>query len=417
MLHLAFPGLSCDEGLYGQAVADRWGVALTTANPMDVPALLSPDPARCARDVYFHPTVAMLEPLIEKGLERGIRTTLTGLGSDQLMHRTGVECAGLLRRGHPRSAARSVGSLRAAVREGLVPLLPYPVQRTILRRLRRVPPAWRWLRPAWLAEMLHEMEAVERNTYDLGPELEASETVARILWCFDTSLVLSQGDRHAAGFGAERRHPFLDRRVVDLLLGMPPEERYHDGVLKPVFRRAMNGTLPPLVRDRSDKAHFTDYLQEHFYRPYWGKIRELARQSRLAEEGIVDGDAIRRFLSDGPGPTFPPLELINFVAVELWYRSVEVGDQPPRTLPSWDGTPNPPRIPSGGASDPLNAMMNRRNEDAMTNQESRDNASSHQVEPKRRAYVKPAVADLGDVRELTRGGAGSKPEAHSGGHK
>jgi hypothetical protein len=63
--------------------------------------------------------------------------------------------------------------------------------------------------------------------------------------------------------------------------------------------------------------------------------------------------------------------------------------------------------------------MNLCHEDAMTNQENRDNASSHQVEPqpKRRAYVKPAVADLGDVRELTRGASGSKPEAHSGGHK
>jgi asparagine synthase (glutamine-hydrolysing) len=168
--------------------------------------------------------------------------------------------------------------------------------------------------------MLHEMEAVERHTYDLGPELEASETVARILWCYDTSQVLSQGDRHLAGYGAEHRHPFLDRRVVELLLGMPAEERYHDGVLKPVFRRAMNGTLPSLVRDRSDKADFTDYLDEHFYRPYWETFRELARQSRLAEEGIVDGNAIHRFLSDGPGPSHVPFELLNFVAIELWYR-------------------------------------------------------------------------------------------------
>jgi hypothetical protein len=66
--------------------------------------------------------------------------------------------------------------------------------------------------------------------------------------------------------------------------------------------------------------------------------------------------------------------------------------------------------------------MNRRHEDAMTNQENRDNASSNQVAPQpsqlgRRAYVKPAMADLGDVRELTRGSHGSKPEGHGGGHK
>ena len=329
MLHLAFPGLPCDEGTFSQAVADRWGMALTTAYPMEAPALLSPDPARSARDVYFHPTVAMLELLIEKGLESGIRTTLTGLGSDQLMHRTGVECAGQIRRCHVRAAARAVGpdgasfsarTLRSAVREGIVPLLPYGVQQTLLRKFRRVPPAWRWLRPTWEAEMRQEMEAVEKSTYDLGPELETGETAARLLWGYDTGQVLSQGDRHTAGFGAEQRHPFYDQRVVELLLGMPAEERYHNGVLKPVLRRAMNGTLPSLVRDRPDKASLGCYLDEYFFRPYWDRFRELAQQSRLEEEGIIDGGAIRRFLDDGPGASPVPFELMSFVAIELWYR-------------------------------------------------------------------------------------------------
>jgi asparagine synthase (glutamine-hydrolysing) len=329
MLHLAFPGLSCDEGPYSQAVADRWGMALTTAYPTEMPALLSPDPVRCARDVYFHPTMAMLEPLIKTGLERGIRTTLTGLGSDQLMHRTGVECAGKLRRGHPVEAARAVGldrasfsarSLRSAVRQGLVPLLPYGLQRTLLRKFRRLPPAWRWLRPPWQEEMRREMEVLEQKTYDLGPEPETRETAARILWGYDTSQVLGQCDRHTAGFGAEQRHPFFDQRVVELLLGLPPEERYDNGVLKPILRRAMNGTLPSLVRDRPDKAILTDYVRERFYKPYWGRFCELARQSRLAEEGIIEGDAIRGFLEGGPGASRVPLELLSFVALELWYR-------------------------------------------------------------------------------------------------
>ena len=168
--------------------------------------------------------------------------------------------------------------------------------------------------------MRHEMEVVERNTYDLGPELEAGETAARILWGYDTSQVLSEADRHTAGFGAEQRHPFYDQRVVELLLGMPAEERCHDGVVKPILRRAMSGTLPSLVRDRPDKASFESYLDEYFYRPYWDRFRELAQQSRLEEEGIIDGGAIRRFLGDGPGPSRVPFELMSFVALELWYR-------------------------------------------------------------------------------------------------
>jgi asparagine synthase (glutamine-hydrolysing) len=190
--------------------------------------------------------------------------------------------------------------------------------------------------------MRHEMEVVERNTYDLGPELETGETAARLLWGYDSGLVLSQGDRHVAGFGAEQRHPFFDQRVVELLLGMPAEERYHDDVVKPVLRRAMNGTLPSLVRDRRDKADFTCYLREHFYRPYWGRFRELTRHSQLDEAGIIDSGAIRRFLGNDPGLSHVPLELTSFVALELWHRqSIHDGGDPltPRSRPIHDGGP------------------------------------------------------------------------------
>ena len=54
----------------------------------------------------------------------------------------------------------------------------------------------------------------------------------------------------------------------------------------------------------------------------------------------------------------------------------------------------------------------------MIDQKNPDDASNTQAQPqpRRRAYAKPVVVDLGDVRELTRGGAGSKQDAHGGGH-
>jgi hypothetical protein len=54
----------------------------------------------------------------------------------------------------------------------------------------------------------------------------------------------------------------------------------------------------------------------------------------------------------------------------------------------------------------------------MIDRQNRDNASNNeaQPQPERRVYAKPVLIDLGDVRELTRGGSGGSPEAHSGGH-
>jgi hypothetical protein len=54
----------------------------------------------------------------------------------------------------------------------------------------------------------------------------------------------------------------------------------------------------------------------------------------------------------------------------------------------------------------------------MIDRENQDNASNSeaQPQPQRRAYAKPVVVDLGDVRELTLGGKGGAGDAHGGGH-
>lgn len=57
----------------------------------------------------------------------------------------------------------------------------------------------------------------------------------------------------AAQFGIEQRSPFMDRRVVELCLVMPPEQKYHHGWDRYMVRRAMEGLLPPKVQWRYGK--------------------------------------------------------------------------------------------------------------------------------------------------------------------
>jgi asparagine synthase (glutamine-hydrolysing) len=324
MMRLGFPGLECDESAFSQAVADRWAMDIKTFYPADEPTLLSPDPTRVARDVYFHPTIVMFDGLIQDARSRGIRTILTGNGSDQLMHRTRVECAGNLSRGRFREAARAIGlsrrTLRAGVREGVVPLLPYALQRPLLRRFRPAPAGWRWLHPRWRSEMRDERESVEGRIANLGGTPETKQIAGRMLWGWEWSQILSVGERHSAGFGIEQRHPFLDLRVIELLLAMPPEERYSRGVVKPILRRAMNGVLPPTVRDRLDKAIPACYVEKCLFSPYWESLTALAGASRLEEAGLADGAAIRQFMREGPRHSNWPAQLISFLALELWYR-------------------------------------------------------------------------------------------------
>lgn len=72
-------------------------------------------------------------------------------------------------------------------------------------------------------------------------------------------------DRIAAQAGVEARDPFLDRRLIEFVLTLPPEQMLKDGWPKIVMRRAMAGLLPDAVRWRVGKEHvgwqFTEALE------------------------------------------------------------------------------------------------------------------------------------------------------------
>lgn len=62
-------------------------------------------------------------------------------------------------------------------------------------------------------------------------------------------------DRVASAVAIEPRDPFLDRRVVNLCLSLPGEQRLREGWPKMVLRQAVGGRLPDAVRWRRGKEH------------------------------------------------------------------------------------------------------------------------------------------------------------------
>jgi asparagine synthase (glutamine-hydrolysing) len=64
--------------------------------------------------------------------------------------------------------------------------------------------------------------------------------------------VVAKGE---AAFNIEVRIPFVDRRLVELCFGIPPEQKIRDGWSRAIVRRALAHTLPPKVRLRSGKGN------------------------------------------------------------------------------------------------------------------------------------------------------------------
>ena len=325
-MRLSFPGLECDERRYSDAVVERWNLPVVTCEPLLQRDLCRPDPAQSAGDVCFHPSVAMREPMFDAAAERGIRTMLTGLGSDQLMHQTGFECASLFLHGRPgaafseaRAGRSRAGALRRVLRAGLVPLMPSSVENAVRRLRGQGSGSMPWLSPTTArAVAAHEHEARTRES-KLHKDPATAHMIETVTHGSDVGFALARVDRHAARRQVEERHPFFDVRVVDLLLAFPCEERFDRGLKKPVLRRAMAGTLPSLIQNRRHPTHFGSYIRVAMCQPFREEILALLRTSKLAALGLIDAAAAQE-ASLAPEPTF---HLPNMLGLELWLRHVQ----------------------------------------------------------------------------------------------
>ena len=59
---------------------------------------------------------------------------------------------------------------------------------------------------------------------------------------------------YSAAFGIEARSPFMDKRLIEFCLSLPPEQKLRHGWTRYVMHQAMKSTLPDKIWQRHDKA-------------------------------------------------------------------------------------------------------------------------------------------------------------------
>ena len=102
-------------------------------------------------------------------------------------------------------------------------------------------------------------------------------------------------DRLMRMHGLESRHPLLDRRLVEFALKAPPDVFFRDGISRWIFVEALRDVIPPLVRDRQDKASAAPLLA------YGLRERRAAFVRSLLVDSELKGDAAT--CSEGRGST------------------------------------------------------------------------------------------------------------------
>jgi asparagine synthase (glutamine-hydrolysing) len=125
----------------------------------------------------------------------------------------------------------------------------------------------------------------------------------------------------------EARVPFLDHRLVELALALPPRLLFAGGSSKSVLRSALKNVVPTSILARKDKVGFETPTTAWFR----GGLGELAgdvfASQAFRERDLVDAATARRLLErHRAGDVDAALPLWRALNLELWAQRFLDGD-------------------------------------------------------------------------------------------
>jgi asparagine synthase (glutamine-hydrolysing) len=224
--------------------------------------------------------------LMAKAKAAGITVILSGQGADEILcgynKYTGFYTQSLLRQGRWAEAAKL---LYGFYRNGSV------LNQFHLADAKRYLP--RWLNPVeppplgakLLAAAVAQPMGIGRGTL--------SERQKADLYRFSVPMLTHYEDRMSMAHGREIRLPFLDYRLVNLLVQAPPETKLNQGWTKHILRQAMAPLVPDAIIWRRDKQGFINPERSWLANELRPTLTKLFNSDMLAyQSGLLDRTAL-----------------------------------------------------------------------------------------------------------------------------
>ena len=148
------------------------------------------------------------------------------------------------------------------------------------------------------------------GTYDPIREMEVSvqdklegvDLLTRAQWLeiklfMSGYLLSSQGDRMAMANSVEGRYPFLDYRVIEFCMNLPPEFKLQGLNEKVLLKKMMKGKLPPEIIQRPKQPYRAPILESFFSDKAPGYVSDMLSESQVVDVGIFDPAMVRQLVA------------------------------------------------------------------------------------------------------------------------
>jgi asparagine synthase (glutamine-hydrolysing) len=136
-------------------------------------------------------------------------------------------------------------------------------------------------------------------------------------------------DRMSMARSREVRSPFLDYRMVNLLLPLATEWKLRDGWTKWIFRKAVEHHLPQRITWRKDKMGFDNPQSEWLKKEFAEEVQFFLHEDLLVEDcGLVNRSALQKayeaYREQRPGRgRISFKDVLNPIFLEIWMRRFE----------------------------------------------------------------------------------------------
>ena len=252
-----------DERPYIRAVLDQTGAANHAVFPDPEQLFASLSDILWHQEEPFAGTSVLAQwDVMRAAGGAAVKVLLDGQGADELFlgypAYMGARLADCFRRGRWVTGIQEWAAWRR-VHGGLQPTAVAGIVRGLLPD-----GPLRWLRSQvlgddqWLGQDFARQVRPANLRRDSSPSYGRTELDTRIASGLlrDLPALLHYEDRNAMAFSVEARVPFLDHRLVEWLVRLPPELNLRQGMTKVVLREAVAGILPEKIRLRTDKLGF-----------------------------------------------------------------------------------------------------------------------------------------------------------------
>jgi asparagine synthase (glutamine-hydrolysing) len=260
--------------------------------------------------------------LMKKAHDLGITVILSGQGADELLcgykKYLGFYIQHFLRHKHLISATRVLSSF---ICNGTI------LSQFGLQEAKRYLPAFR--RTGEIDIRGPRLQGHARAQLGLKTGQSMSERQAEDINKFSVPFLTHYEDRMSMAWAREIRLPFLDYRLVNMLVNLPTDYKLREGWTKFVFRKAMDGLLPKQITWRKDKQGFVNPQEEWLRGPLRDKVLDLFSEDALIfKSQLIDRKALLmkydRFCRQSVGKgTVWYREIFNPLALEIWLQTFE----------------------------------------------------------------------------------------------